>query len=92
MWGVDYPHSEGTFPFTTEALRASFASCTPAETRQMLETTAAEVYGFDLEALRRIGDAIGPTVAQLQQPLAPDDYPANSTCNTFDREQVVRAW
>ena len=25
MWGQDYPHSEGTYPYTTEALRNTFA-------------------------------------------------------------------
>ncbi len=92
MWGADYPHSEGSYPYTTEALRAAFADCPPAETRQMLETTAAAVYGFDLDALRVIGDRIGPTVGAVQQPLAPSDYPADSTCNAFDHEQVIKAW
>ena len=41
MWGADYPHSEGSYPYTTEALRAAFAPCPPAETRMMVETTAA---------------------------------------------------
>src|SRR5205807_5898402 len=58
MWGADYPHSEGSYPFTTEALRCAFAPCPPEETRMMLETTAAGVYGFDLEMLRLIGDQV----------------------------------
>ena len=58
----------------------------------MLETTAAEVYGFDLEMLRLIGDQVGPTVAEVLVPLDPADYPADSTCNAFDAEQVVKSW
>ena len=92
MWGADYPHSEGSYPYTTEALRAAFAPCPPAETRMMVETTAADLYGFDLDALRVIGDKVGPTVADLQVPLDPSDYPADSTCNAFDHEQVIKAW
>jgi predicted TIM-barrel fold metal-dependent hydrolase len=92
MWGADYPHSEGSYPYTTEALRAAFAPCPPAETKQMLETNAAGVYGFDLDALREIGDRIGPTVAEVQVPLDPSEYPADSTCNAFDHEQVIKAW
>ena len=84
MWGADYPHSEGTYPYTTEALRAAFAECPPEETREMLETTAAQVYAFDLAALDEIGDRIGPTVAEVQVPLPPADYPTDSTCNAFD--------
>ena len=58
----------------------------------MLETNAAHVYGFDLAALREIGDRVGPTVAQVLVPLDPGDYPTDSTCNAFDAEQVIKAW
>ncbi len=92
MWGADYPHSEGSFPYTTEALRAAFADVPPDETRQMLETNAAELYGFDLGMLREIGALVGPTVAEVSRPLDPSDYPADSTCNAFDHEQVIKAW
>ena len=33
MWGADYPHSEGSYPYTTEALRAAFAECPPSEVK-----------------------------------------------------------
>ena len=92
MWGADYPHSEGSYPYTTEALRAAFAPCPPAETKAMVETTAAGVYGFDLAALRKIGERVGPTVAEVLVPLDPGDYPTDSTCNAFDAEQVIKAW
>ena len=58
----------------------------------MLETTAAHVYGFDLPALQKIGDEIGPTVAAVDVPLDPADYPADSTCNAFDPQQVIKSW
>jgi hypothetical protein len=92
MWGADYPHSEGSYPYTTEALRAAFASCPPAETRMMVEDTPAHVYRFDLDALRVVGDRIGPTVDDVCVPLDPSDYPTDSTCNAFDPEQVIKAW
>jgi predicted TIM-barrel fold metal-dependent hydrolase len=92
MWGADYPHSEGSYPYTTEALRAAFADVPPAEVKMMLETTAADVYRFDLPALREIGDRVGPTVAEVAVPLDPSDYPSDSTCNAFDAEQVIKAW
>ena len=58
----------------------------------MVETNAAGVFGFDLAALREVGTRIGPTVADVQVPLDPGDYPADSTCNAFDTEQVIKAW
>jgi hypothetical protein len=92
MWGSDYPHSEGSYPYRLTALRAAFGTCDPAETRLMLEDNVARVYGFDLESLRPIGDRIGPSVAQLATPLAIEGYPTDSTCNAFDRHQVLRSW
>lgn len=92
MWGADYPHSEGSWPYTTEALRAAFGSVPEDEVRRMVETNAASLYGFDLEALRPLGDKIGPTVESVAEPLAAADYPTDSTCNAFDTAQVIRAW
>jgi hypothetical protein len=92
MWGDDYPHSEGSYPYSSLALRAAFGECDPTETAKMLETNAASLYGFDLDALRTIGDKIGPTVEDVATPLAVSDYPTDSTCNAFDRHQVLRSW
>ena len=92
MWGSDYPHTEGSYPQSLMALRAAFGTCDPAETKVMLEDNVAAVYGFDLEALRPVGDRIGPTVAEVATPLAVEDYPTDSTCNAFDRHQVLRSW
>jgi predicted TIM-barrel fold metal-dependent hydrolase len=92
MWGADYPHSEGSYPFCREALRAAFGSCDPIETQQMVEMNVANLYGFDLEMLRGIGDVIGPTVAEVGTPLPVEEYPTNPTCNAFDRHQVLRSW
>jgi hypothetical protein len=92
MWGSDYPHSEGSLGFTTEALRAAFGGKPEAEARAMVETNAAAFFGFDLDALRPVADRIGPSPAEVARPLAPDDYPIASTCNAFDKAQVLRSW
>jgi predicted TIM-barrel fold metal-dependent hydrolase len=60
MWGSDYPHDEGTFPFTREALAHTFAGIDRDEVAAMVGGNAAEVYGFDLAALQPIADRIGP--------------------------------
>ena len=76
MWGTDFPHEEGTTPFSREALRAAFHDVPEAEMRQILAGTAAEVYGFDLEALVPVAKRIGPTVEELAVPLdaLPDSH------------------
>jgi predicted TIM-barrel fold metal-dependent hydrolase len=69
MWGSDYPHEEGTYPFTREHLRQVMGHLEPAQVQQILAGNAAEIYGFDLEALRPAADKFGPTVAEIAQPL-----------------------
>jgi predicted TIM-barrel fold metal-dependent hydrolase len=75
MWGSDYPHKEGTAPFTMEALRASFAGVDPVEVQAMLADNAARTYGFDVDLLRPIADEIGPRVADIDVPLPPQSLP-----------------
>ncbi len=69
MWGSDYPHDEGTYPYTREHLRQLFHDSDPQELQQILAGSAAELYGFDLDALAPLAAKVGPTVAELAQPL-----------------------
>ncbi len=77
MWGSDYPHEEGTHPYTREHLRQVLGHLEPAQIQQILAGNAAELYGFDLDALRPVADEFCPTVAELAQPLT--QLPANPT-------------
>jgi predicted TIM-barrel fold metal-dependent hydrolase len=70
LWGSDYPHYEGTFPFTRESLRLTFADVAPAETRAILGENAAALYGFDLEALAPVAERVKLTPAAVATPLA----------------------
>jgi predicted TIM-barrel fold metal-dependent hydrolase len=84
MWGSDYPHSEGCFPYSREALRAAFADVPPAEVRLMLGETAAQVYSFDLDALSLIAERVGPTVEEVATPLTDfPKVPEESVCAVF---------
>ena len=51
MWGSDYPHDEGTGPYTREALRQVMHDLPEDEMRRILGENAAKLYGFDLDAL-----------------------------------------
>ncbi len=89
MWGTDYPHFEGTSPYTREALRFTFAGVAPAEVAAMLGANAAEVYGFDLAALAPLVERIGPTVAEVAEPLP--EAPADARSTAFERDPI-KAW
>jgi predicted TIM-barrel fold metal-dependent hydrolase len=69
MWGSDYPHDEGTAPFTREHLRQRFADAPSDELRAILAGNAATLYDFDLDALAPLAAKVGPTVAELAEPL-----------------------
>jgi hypothetical protein len=69
MWGNDYPHDEGTAPFTKESLRAVFHHVPEAELRDVLAGNVARCYDFDLDALAPLAAQYGPTVDELATPL-----------------------
>jgi predicted TIM-barrel fold metal-dependent hydrolase len=89
LWGSDYPHYEGTFPFTREALRLTFADVAPEETRAMLGENAAKLYGFDLDALAPIAERVGLLPEYVQKPL--DEIPEAATSPMLLRERFERA-
>lgn len=73
MWGSDYPHDEGTAPYTREHLRQVMCDLDEAEKRRILGENAAALFGFDLDALAPLAARYGPTVEELAQPL--DELP-----------------
>ena len=71
MWGADFPHIEGTWPYSLFALRDALNGCSAEEVRMMCSETAAEVYGFDLDALRPIAQRVSPKLEDVLTPASP---------------------
>ena len=69
MWGSDYPHDEGTYPYTREALRQVFSDWPEEDLRKILGENAAELYDFDLDALAPRAAQLGPRVSEVATPL-----------------------
>ena len=69
MWGSDYPHDEGTYPYTTLALRQVFHDWPEADLRAVLAGNAAGLYDFDLAALAGPASRLGPPVTEVATPL-----------------------
>lgn len=80
MWGSDYPHNEGSTPFSRESLRRAFAGVAPADLHQMFAVNVADVYDFDLEKLAPLAAIHGPTVAELAEPYEGVPNGATSPC------------
>jgi predicted TIM-barrel fold metal-dependent hydrolase len=60
LWGSDYPHPEGTWPYTREQMVDTFHGLPEAEIAAMLGGNAARCYGFDTEKLATLVARIGP--------------------------------
>ncbi len=69
MWGSDYPHDEGTEPYTREHLRQVTQDVPEHDLRRILGNNAAALYDFDLEALAPLADEYGPALEEVRQPL-----------------------
>ena len=52
MWGDDYPHHEGTWPRSQEAIDRTMGDLTESERRQVLGLNAAQLYGFEPPAVQ----------------------------------------
>ena len=60
MWGSDYPHPEGAWPFTGDQMLETFRELPDDEIAQMLGGNAVDFYGFDPEKLAPLVTQIGP--------------------------------
>lgn len=65
MFGVDFPHAEGTWPNTLDWIRAAFATVPQDEARLILGETAIDTFRFDREALTAIAGRIGPKADEV---------------------------
>ena len=92
MWGSDYPHDEGTQPFTREHLRQVFAGVEETELRELLGGNAAKLYDFDLKALAPLAEQYGPTYEELQQPLDKlPDNPNSALLKAKSQQDLINA-
>ena len=65
LWGNDFPHPEGTYPYTRERVRMAFRDVDVDDTRRMLGLNAVEMYGLDVAALAPLVERIGPRVSEI---------------------------
>ncbi len=48
LWANDYPHHEGTWPHSAEAIERTMGDLTDSERAQILGLNAARIFGFDV--------------------------------------------
>jgi predicted TIM-barrel fold metal-dependent hydrolase len=67
LWGSDYPHIEGTWPWTLQSLQTTFKGVEPAHIKTMVCGSAVAAYGFNEDELGHVAARIGPTVGEVLQ-------------------------
>jgi predicted TIM-barrel fold metal-dependent hydrolase len=78
MLGIDYPHHEGAWNGgTKDYFQATLGACEvpEEEARLLLGKTAADVFGFDYEALSVVAARVGPTADEILTPPTEDKFP-----------------
>lgn len=93
LWGSDYPHYEGCFPYSRQAMQLAFCDLPEAEVRMMLGENAARLYRFDLEKLRGHAAKAGVMPAEIARPL--EEIPEGVTSPNlrkalYERKQAGR--
>ena len=68
MWGTDYPHPEGAWPYTSEQMLGTFGGLPELEIAKMLGGNAAEFYNVDTEKLAPLVARIGPEKSAFHTP------------------------
>jgi predicted TIM-barrel fold metal-dependent hydrolase len=93
MWGADFPHHEGTCPYTRLALQTNFSALPEPEVRQLTSLNAMEVYQLDSGFLQQVADVIGPTVEEIATPPCFDNMDMNAVrfCATIDAARAAAA-
>jgi predicted TIM-barrel fold metal-dependent hydrolase len=70
MFGIDFPHFEGTWPNTHDWIRASLASIPRTEARAILGENAVRFFGLDHSVLSALAAQIGPRPSDVLSPTA----------------------
>ncbi|MSQ24994.1 MAG: amidohydrolase [Dehalococcoidia bacterium] len=65
MWGSDFPHPEGIWPYTAEALQVCFSGVPAGDLRRIAGETAAAMYKIDTARLAAIAARIGPEISRF---------------------------
>ena len=48
LWGSDYPHREGTFPYSQQQITQDFLGVPEGEVQKMVAGNAAWLYGLEI--------------------------------------------
>jgi hypothetical protein len=79
MWGSDWPHAEGTYPYSEISLRNTFAGLPMEHVRRIVGLNAVDAFDMDAGKLAAVAQAIGPRASSIQHPVTSDEVPDVAT-------------
>jgi predicted TIM-barrel fold metal-dependent hydrolase len=88
LWGSDYPHYEGCFPYSREAMQLAYCELPEPEVRMMLGENAARLYNFDLEKLKAHAARVAVMPEDIARPL--EEIPEGVTSPNLRRALYER--
>ena len=75
LWGSDFPHPEGTWPYTRTCQQHAFQGVPAEQASLLLGSNALDLYDFDRTALQPLAERIGPRAQDLMS--APAEMPVH---------------
>lgn len=75
LWGRDFPHLEGTWPYTSLALRKTMEGIPTDAIQRMLGQNAVRAFGLDAAKLAGVAARIGPRLSDVTIPIRDGELP-----------------
>lgn len=88
MFGMDYPHPEGTWPDTQDWIRTAFSGVPESEARLILGENALRAFALDRHHLEDIAARIGPDPGDVFGHV--DDVPPSHVAHFHRRSGFLR--
>jgi predicted TIM-barrel fold metal-dependent hydrolase len=76
LWGSDYPHMEGTYPWSRLSLRSCLSDLNQDAAASMAGSNLIELFGLDRSKLQAVADRIGPSAGELATPVRAEEIPS----------------
>jgi hypothetical protein len=90
IFGMDYPHHEGTWPNTRAWIQAAFAGVPEHEARLILGENAIRFYGLDRDHLARVAARMSPAMSWASIG-SPSSWSSTSTSGVASAALPIRS-
>jgi predicted TIM-barrel fold metal-dependent hydrolase len=76
LWGSDYPHMEGTYPWSRPSLRSCPSDIDRDAAARMAGSNLVDLFALDRSKLQAVADRIGPSAEELGTAVRTEEIPS----------------